>query len=152
MLTKQSQVHVKENNLRLVLATIIKHEPLSRADIVRHTHISKPAISSLIDNLLRRGIVSEIGRGESSGGRKPILLQFASGLRNFLAFEMGRTGFRVAVSDLKGRFVGQREGVFQSASGIGERLALLSQNIFDLMAGIGIGEGDLLGIICIAPG
>ncbi|UCF97602.1 MAG: ROK family transcriptional regulator [Spirochaetaceae bacterium] len=152
MLTKQSQVHVKENNLRLVLATIIQHEPLSRADIVRHTHISKPAISSLIDDLLARGIVSEIGEGQSSGGRKPILLRFNSDLRYFLAFEMGRTGFRVAVSDLKGSFVGEREGVFQATKGITERLALLKENILDLMAEIGIAEQDLLRIICIAPG
>jgi predicted NBD/HSP70 family sugar kinase len=152
MLTKQSQVHVKENNLRLVLATIIRHEPLSRADIVRHTHISKPAISSLIDNLLGRGIVSEIGEGRSSGGRKPILLRFNSDLRYFLAFEMGRTGFRVAISDLKGRFVGQREGVFPNSSTITARLALLKKNVFDAMKEIRIGEQQLLRIICIAPG
>ncbi len=152
MLTKQSQVHVKENNLRLVLATIIKHEPLSRADIVRCTHISKPAISSLIDDLLERGIISEIGEGKSSGGRKPILLRFNSGLRYFLAFEMGRTGFRVAISDLKGRFVGQREGVFQNTSSITERLLLLKENVFDVMKESRIGEQELLRIICIAPG
>jgi glucokinase len=151
MLTKQSQVHVKENNLRLVLATIIQQEPLSRADIVRHTHISKPAISSLIDDLLGRGIVSEIGEGQSSGGRKPILLRFNSELRYYLAFEMGRTGFRVAVSDLKGSFVGQREGVFQHSS-MNDRLALLKKNVFSLMKEIRIAEKDLLKIICIAPG
>ena len=124
MLTRQSQVHIKENNLRLVLATIIEHEPLSRADIVRHTHISKPGISSLIDDLLGRGIISEIGEGQSSGGRKPILLKFNSDLRYFLAFEIGRTGYRVAVSDLKGGFVGQREGIFQQASDMAARLAV----------------------------
>jgi glucokinase len=152
MLTKQSQAHVKENNLRLALSTIIMHEPLSRADIVRHTHISKPAISSLIDNLLGRGIISEIGEGRSSGGRKPILLKFRSDLRYFLAFEMGRTGFRVAISDLKGRFVGKREGVFQSTSTITDRLALLKNKVFHAMKEIRIGEQALLGIICIAPG
>jgi glucokinase len=152
MLTKQSQVHVKENNLRLVLATIIEQEPLSRADIVRHTHISKPAISNLIEDLLRRGIVREIGEGRSSGGRKPILLRFNSELRYYLAFEMGRTGYRVAVSDLKGSFVGQREGIFQNSSSMNDRLALLKKNVFGLMKEIRINEEDLLKIICIAPG
>jgi predicted NBD/HSP70 family sugar kinase len=152
MLTKQSQVSVKENNLRLVLDTIINHEPLSRADIVRHTQISKPAISSLIDNLLTRGIISEIGEGQSSGGRKPILLRFNSHLRYFLAFEMGRTGFRVAISDLKGKFVGQREGVFRQSRSTADRLALLKENIVELMKDIRIAELLLLRIICIAPG
>ena len=152
MLTKQSQAHVKENNLRLVLATVIKNQPLSRADIVRHTQISKPAISSLIDDLLGRGIISEIGEGQSSGGRKPILLRFNSGLRHYLAFEMGRTGYRIAISDLKGRFVGNREGVFQPASNITGRLAVLKENVFAVMKETHIFERDLLRIICIAPG
>jgi N-acetylglucosamine repressor len=152
MLTKQSQVHVKENNLRLVLATVIKYEPLSRADIVRHTHISKPAISSLIDDLLGRGIISEIGEGQSSGGRKPILLRFNGDLRYFLAFEMGRTGYRISISDLKGRFVGHREGVFQNTSSISDRLSVLKEELFAVMKEIRIAEKNLLKIICIAPG
>ena len=151
MLTKQSQMHVKENNLRLVLATAISHEPLSRADIVRFTHISKPAISSLIDDLLKRGIISEIGEGRSSGGRKPILLRFNSDLRYYLAFEMGRTGYRIAVSDLKGRFVGHREGVFENASSMIDRLAVMKDTIFTVMDENKIAEKDLLKIICIAP-
>lgn len=151
-LTKQSQVHVKENNLRLVLATIIEQEPLSRADIVRHTHISKPAISSLIDDLLRRGLISEIGEGKSSGGRKPILLRFNANLRHYLAFEMGRTGFRTALADLKGRFVGHREGEFQQARSITTRLDRLKNNIFQLLKQAGTAERQILKIICITSG
>ncbi len=152
MLTKQSQMHVKENNLRLVLATVIRHEPLSRADIVRHTHISKPTISSLIDDLLSRGIISEIGEGQSSGGRKPILLRFNSDLRYYLAFEMGRTGYRVAISDLKGRFMEHREGIFQNDRSIAARLTVLKDTVFAAMQEIQIAEKDLLKVICIAPG
>lgn len=152
MLTKQSQVHVKENNLRLVLDTVIRNEPLSRADIVRHTHISKPAISSLTDDLLGRGIISEIGEGQSSGGRKPILLGFNSDLRYHLAFEMGRTGYRIAVSDLKGRFVGHREGIFQNTSSLAEHLSVLKEELLAVLGEIRVDEKDLLKIICIAPG
>jgi len=152
LLTKQSQVHVKENNLRLVLDTVIRNEPLSRADIVRHTRISKPAISSLTDELLGRGIISEIGEGQSSGGRKPILLRFNGDLRYHLAFEMGRTGYRIAVSDLKGRFVGHREGIFQNISSLAERLSVLREELFAVISEIRIDEKDLLKIICIAPG
>ena len=64
---KQSQRDVKKNNLNLILNTIIKHEPLSRADIVRITKISKPTISNLVDYLLQREIINEIGIGESKG-------------------------------------------------------------------------------------
>ena len=105
MLEKKSQSDIKTNNLNLVLKTIIKNEPLSRADIVRITKISKPTVSNLIDELLKRNLISEVGIGVSSGGRKPILLKFNNTKNFFLAFEMGRGGYRIAISDLKGKIL-----------------------------------------------
>jgi glucokinase len=65
---------------------------------------------------------------------------------------MGRTGYRIALSDLKGRFVGHREGVFRDINGNNERLEILKEAIFGVLEETRIGESDLLGIICIAPG
>jgi glucokinase len=151
-LTKQSQSHVKDNNLRLILNTIIREQPLSRADIVRSTEISKPTVSALTDELIDRGIVSEIGRGHSAGGRKPMLLQFNSMLKVFVAFEMGRVGYRIALSDLKGSILGKKNDEYPSQCGLPKRLDMLKQGILSLMGELSIDMQDILKIICIAPG
>ncbi len=151
-LTKQSQSNVKDNNLRLILNTIIQNEPLSRADIVRSTQISKPTVSGLTDELIRRGIVSEIGMGHSQGGRKPILLRFNSTLKYFVAFEMGRVGYRIAISDLKGTLLRKIDGEYSPEIGLRERLEMMREGVLGLIEELSIGLKDILKIICIAPG
>ena len=151
-LTKQSQSNVKDNNLRLILSTIIQNEPLSRADIVRSTQISKPTVSGLTDELIRRGIVSEIGMGHSQGGRKPILLQFNSRLKYFVAFEMGRVGYRIAISDLKGTLLKKIDGEYPPKIGLPEQLVMMKESVLGLIKELSIGLDDILKIICIAPG
>jgi predicted NBD/HSP70 family sugar kinase len=156
-LIKQSQSTVKQNNLRLILSTIIRHEPLSRADLVRRTQISKPTVSSLIDELRERGLISEIGVGPSRSGRKPILLRFESDRRRFLAFEMGRAAFRIALADLKGRIVELSEVVSTSGSSplrgpTEPRLELLGKAVVELLDKTGTERDRLLKAICIAPG
>jgi len=151
-LTKQSQSNVKDNNLRLILNTIIREQPLSRADIVRSTDISKPTVSGLTDELIRRGIVSEIGMGHSQGGRKPILLQFNSRLKYFIAFEMGRVGYRIAVADLTGTLLENIDGEYPPNIELSERLGMMKDGVFGLMGELSLGLDDILKIICIAPG
>ena len=151
-LTKQSQSNVKDNNLRLILNTIIQNEPLSRADIVRSTQISKPTVSGLTDELIRRGIVSEIGMGHSQGGRKPILLRFNSTLKYFAAFEMGRVGYRIAISDLKGTLLRKIDGEYSPEIGLRERLEMMRDDVLSLIEELSLGLKDILKIICIAPG
>jgi len=106
----------------------------------------------LIDELLRRGIISEIGVGKSKGGRKPILLHFNRTSRYFLAFEMGRAGYRIALSDLKGSILQKTGGEFPGEATFIERLELLHSRISDIFEVGDITPDKLLKMICIAPG
>ena len=151
-LTKQSQSHIRDNNVRLILNTLIHNEPLSRADIVRHTHISKPTVSALIDELMDRDIVHEIGEGRSRGGRKPMLLRFNSSKKHFMAFEMGRVGYRVAVSDLKGGVLKKKEGEFNKGMSFRDRIDVIRTCVVSTIDETGIAPESILKIICIAPG
>ncbi|HHW49599.1 MAG TPA: ROK family protein [Clostridiaceae bacterium] len=67
--------NVKLNNMKIVLDAIRKRGTVSRASIARITGLTRATVSSLVDELLEKGLVEEIGEGKSSGGRKPILLK-----------------------------------------------------------------------------
>jgi len=152
MLEKKSQSDIKVNNLNLVLKTIIKNEPLSRADIVRITKISKPTVSNLIDELIQRNLISEIGIGESSGGRKPILLRFNNTMGFFLAFEMGRGGYRIAVSDLKGKILHKSSKEFSPNITLKEKLEEIKKSIIELLKRANISTNLITKAICLTPG
>jgi len=151
-LLKHSQSSVRLHNLRLILSTIISHEPLSRADLVRLTHISKPAVSNLVDELIQRHLVIEIGEGASNAGRKPMLLRFNSTLKYFLVFDMGREDYRVAIADLKGNILGKQSGEFTTTQDYQERLALLSTIIAELASKAHIPRESFLKIHGTASG
>jgi predicted NBD/HSP70 family sugar kinase len=152
MLAKQSQSHVRRNNLHLILNTIIRHEPVSRAELVRLTHISKPTVSGLADELLARNLVIEAGEGQSRTGRKPILLQFNSRLKYFLAFDIGHRAYQIAVSDLKGRIMGKQNGEFSRSQSYQDRLAVLHEQIVALLQRLQLSAESLLKIHGTAPG
>jgi predicted NBD/HSP70 family sugar kinase len=152
MLAKQSQSNVKLNNLRLILNTIIQHEPLSRADLVRFTQISKPTVSNLVDELITRNLIREIGAGPSQTGRKPILLKFNSTLKYFLVFNTGRADYHVALADLKGVILAEQNGEFTLAQTYQERLAVLCGCMHALLDQLQLEPTALLKIHGGAPG
>src|SRR5690606_19956272 len=47
-----------------------------RADLARHTELGLSTITYIIDELISVGLVIESGSGESSGGRKPAMVEF----------------------------------------------------------------------------
>jgi len=67
---------IRNMNENLVLRTIIQRDSISRADISKETLLNKATVSSIVADLLERKLLLELGEGQSSGGRKPILVRF----------------------------------------------------------------------------
>ena len=66
---------LKEINRALVRDTIRKRGPVARSEIARITGLTPPTVSAIVKDMLEADIVKEIGRGVSTGGRRPILLE-----------------------------------------------------------------------------
>ncbi len=63
-------------NKRTVLGLLYQEKAISRSDISRTTGLNRATVSSLVDELIADQFVVEVGTGRSSGGRRPIILQF----------------------------------------------------------------------------
>ncbi len=68
-----------------VIRNLYAFGPASNADICRRLKISMPTSLSIMNELLESGLVEKMGRGISSGGRKPALF----GLRSDSFFSLG---------------------------------------------------------------
>jgi len=151
-LSKQSQINVKENNLRLVMDTIIRNEPVSRADIMRITNISKPTVSKLITELIEKDLIRETGIGKPSLGRPPILLEFNSTKKCLLALDFGREECLVAVSDLQGNVL--KEGIIDidEKKNLTTNLAAIKKKVNLIYDALKISSKDIMRAICACPG
>lgn len=65
---------MREMNRSLVLNLIKSQGPVSRTTIADLSELSLATVSSIVADLIESGLVEEVGVGESTGGRKPVLL------------------------------------------------------------------------------
>ena len=57
-----------------LLLLMLRQGACSRADLAKTMHLSRPAVSALVDGLIRQRILRESGCGVSNGGKPPIIL------------------------------------------------------------------------------
>jgi glucokinase len=87
-----------------LLNLVREHGPISRAALANLAHLSKPTVSSIMDELIRRELVVEEGLGKSgvTGGKRPTLVRFNKRNGYLIAVELGGTEIRLALTDLEG--------------------------------------------------
>lgn len=73
------QTFVKKVNQKLLLKEILKNSPISRAKLSEMTGLNKSTVSSQVNTLMKESMVFEIGQGQSSGGRRPVMLVLIKG-------------------------------------------------------------------------
>lgn len=103
-----NQQLVKVNNKSKVLETIKEQAPLSRADISQQLGLTKGTISSLVNELLAENICYETGPGESSGGRRPVMLLFNERAGYSIGIDLGVNYILGVLTDLSGNIVQEK--------------------------------------------
>src|SRR4051812_50080124 len=67
--------HLRELNLERVLNVALDRPgSFTRAELIEATGLSAPTVGSLAADLIRSGVVKDLGTGPSNGGRPPPLL------------------------------------------------------------------------------
>lgn len=147
---KATREQTKNHNSRLVLKTIYENDHLSRADIARVTHLTRPTVSSIVAELINHGFVGETGQGPSAGGKRPTMLTITDDAYQLVCIDLGSQDFRGGVANLRGKIQGRVEFPRNGRSEA-EALDLVYQLIDELLEqatapvlGIGIGTPGLV--------
>lgn len=146
--SKATHQATREHNVRLVLRALANLAPISRAEIARRTRLTRTTVSDVVTQLSDAGLVREVGRGPSSGGKAPILLQIPRDARQLIGVHVGDGHVRGAIVNLAGD-VSHRERVDLVAR---DGTAALSQleSLVDRL--VGHASGVPLGIGIGTPG
>ena len=113
MKARQEVKIVDINDIRNINQTVLLHlirerQPISRVDIARITGLRPGTISSIVNRLIRKGVIFEGAAGPSSGGRKPTYLNINAENAYVLAVDIGVRDTAFAVSDFNGRILKQK--------------------------------------------
>ncbi|MBD0406399.1 XylR family transcriptional regulator [Bacillus siamensis] len=99
------QAFVKKVNQKLLLKEILKNSPISRAKLSEMTGLNKSTVSSQVNTLMKENLVFEIGQGQSSGGRRPVMLVFNKKAGYSVGIDVGVDYINGILTDLEGTIV-----------------------------------------------
>ncbi|GIV79538.1 ROK family protein [Litorilinea aerophila] len=152
--------HIKAENQRRLLLTLLRHQPISRVRLARCTGLSSTTVTHLTAPLLRAGILAPAGTDQEAAtegaGRPPQALVLVPKSRLALGIHLGVRRAVVALSTLEAELVDQRviphpQG--ESPEGILAALADAAQELLahhgitlpsERIVGVGVGASGLV--------
>jgi predicted NBD/HSP70 family sugar kinase len=152
----------RRHNRALVLRTLFRDGPVSRADLARSTHVTRVTASDLVAELIESGLVEELGtRPEQGVGKPATLVGIVADARFVLSLDLSDDEqFRGALVDLSGKVVDRVVAVRDARTGPAA-VELVEQIARELAAraerpllGVGVGSPgvvDLAGVVLEAP-
>jgi N-acetylglucosamine repressor len=98
--TVSNSKDLKVINRIAVLNMIRKHAPVARNELAKLTGLTPPAVTVIVTDFLKGAIVWETGRGDSSGGRRPVMLQLNPTAAYIFAVRIQQGGIVTALLDI----------------------------------------------------
>ncbi|MEK4882184.1 MULTISPECIES: ROK family transcriptional regulator [Paenibacillus] len=157
------QALVKKINKSIVLHTIRRNSPLSRAKVSEMTGLNKATVSNLVAELCAQELVTEVGPGQSSGGRKPLMLHFNSMAGSVIGIELRVKQLTAVLCDLSGGILFESDFSLDNHA-LPYVLERMKKTISDLIdkapespygiVGIGVGVPGMVdenGVVLFAP-
>ena len=145
--------HLRGLNLERVLNVALDREgTFTRAELIEATGLSAPTVGSLAADLIRSGVVKDLGTGPSSGGRRPLFMELNARHWYVAGIDVGPTRTRLAVADVRGSRIADR--IVETPSGVAPEVLLqrMAAALKVLMRDAGAAEDRLIVVGAGAPG
>lgn len=156
---------MKQLNKAAILNAIRLHGPIPRAEIAKLTKLTPPTVTNLVAELMEERLVVESALGESTGGRKPILLRINSAAFHVIGVYAGAKRILAVDANLDGQVMREVETKIPFSPSESVFLQLLRETVQKILEksqtdgstvlGIGIGMHGLVdprrGLSLFAP-
>lgn len=145
------QFYVKKMNLKTLFNEIIKNSPISRAELSKVTGMNKSTVSSQVNTLIDRNLVFEIGQGQSSGGRRPVMLVFNKKAGYAIGIDLGADFINGILTNLEGSVIASKYKE-SAAPFTEEAIEIVFSIIEELISAVPESHYGLVGIGISVPG
>ena len=141
-----------KNNLikRNIIAYMVANDEVTLAELTKELKISIPTMTKLVQELVDENIVSDLGKVETSGGRRPNVYGLTCSTLYFAGVHVGRDHMTCVITDMQNNLVS--ETVFDEFE-LTDReqcLETICSNINKFLAECGCDRSKILGLgVCI---
>ena len=138
-------------NEQALLESIRRFGPISRADLARHSGLSKPTVAIALTNLDHAGLVQRAGLRTGQPGPAALLYEVRPDAGYVLGVDVGRRFVRCAIADLSGQVRARSSVPVHAREGL--RLVAEMVGAADLMlAEAGMSRSDVTQTVIGTPG
>jgi predicted NBD/HSP70 family sugar kinase len=135
-----------------ILDVIRASGTISRVELTRATGLTGATISTVVRRLINEGLVLEVGRAESTGGKPRMLLQLDPIARFAIGVHLDHAGITYVLANLGGAIVARWRTPGAGADSPAEVVARIVREIDGMIARTGIDRVRVLGLGVVAPG
>lgn len=136
---------IRAINRTAVLNTIKTYGPISRTDIAKTTGLSGATITGITGNLIEKGLIIETDEGDSSGGRRPILLMINPHGGYVIGLKLSEDHITGALTDLESTVIVSKTHTLRSRE-INPVLDNLVKVVYQLVEKANIENHLLIGV------
>ncbi len=141
----------QNNSQHKILSVIRANSPIGQAQVAKAVGVSIPVVMRTVDRLRELGLVREVGRGKSTGGKPPKLLEFITDSHYSVGVDLGATRIGCVVMD-GGSVIARDSAPSDFAKGPDFVLERIAELVANLLSASGVDPLKLLGIGVASPG
>ncbi|MCL6557332.1 MAG: ROK family transcriptional regulator [Firmicutes bacterium] len=143
---------LREFNQALILDLIRLNKAISKAELAKLTGLSPTATGAITSSLMEKGYIREAGIGESSGGRRPILLELNPRSFYSLGVDLDVNCAAVVLVDITGEIIHEMLVEMPGCASPGETVGIIERELEHITGQFGISLEKLVGIGMSVPG
>ena len=143
---------LQKNNIikRNIIAYMAVNGESTLAELTKELRISVPTITKLVQELCDEGIVTDLGKVETPGGRRPNVFGLTNTAIYFAGINVGRDRMTFVITDLQNNIIKEVEDSTFELSDRTQCLDKICDNIEHFINTCGIDKSHILGIgVCI---
>ncbi len=137
-----------KNNIikRSIIAYMAINGECTLSDLTKELHISVPTITKLVQELVEENIVTDLGKVETPGGRRPNVFGLACSAIYFIGVNVGRDNMSYVVTDLQNNVIKEEYDTSFELIDRPQCLERICTNIEEFIEGCGVDRSKIMGL------
>ena len=137
-----------KNNLikRNIIAYMAVNGECTLSELTKELHISVPTITKLVQELVDENIVTDLGKVETPGGRRPNVFGLANSAIYFAGINVGRDNMTYMITDLQNNIIKEQMDRDFELVDRPQCLERICTNIASFIDNCGVNRDKILGV------
>ncbi len=147
-----SQDQIREINRANILKIMKHHSEITKQDIAAALKLSIPTVTTNVNQLMEEGFVEEAGVGDSTGGRKPMILKLVENARFSVGVNISPDSVSLILNNLRHVTIDETFFEYKKEYSFKDVLNRLETEINSLLMRNGIEKSKVSGVGISLPG